>query len=297
MNINDLKLFISTVEYESLTKSAAINNTVQSNVTARIKYLEEYLGVKLLNRSTRRMEATEEGIKFLKAAKEIIRSVEDFKTSVSKEKTKPKGSIKIGCIHSTAALRAPGILQNFTHEYPDVDFKLKTGTTSGLIREVLSFKLDGAFVAGKVDHPELLAQPVIVEELCLVSSSMYPSLERLSSGTKAIKLIVFDKGCSYRELLEQTMAEMGLSQLKFLEMDTLDGMINSVESGLGLTLLPVELIKKHYSYRDLSTFALPEHFSKSQTVFVKRKDYPMSDGYTLFLDSIIKGYQPELLSI
>ena len=53
MNINDLNMFIAVAEYESITKSAAINNTVQSNVSARIKYLEEQLGVTLLIRTTR----------------------------------------------------------------------------------------------------------------------------------------------------------------------------------------------------------------------------------------------------
>ena len=68
MNINDLKIFIAVAEYESITKSAAINNTVQSNVSARIKYLEEQLGVTLLTRTTRVIKLTEEGIQFLKAA-------------------------------------------------------------------------------------------------------------------------------------------------------------------------------------------------------------------------------------
>lgn len=290
MNINDLKLFVSTAEYESITKAAAIGNTVQSNVSARIKYLEEQLGTKLLFRSTRRVQPTEAGLKFLKIAKETITAIDEFKAAVQGN-TPPQGLIKIGCIHSTAALRAPGILQKFTSEYPDIDFKLKTGTSGDLVKDVLAFKLDGAFVAGKVDHPELIIKPILIEELCLVASSIYASLERLQMHAKPLKLVVFSKGCSYREMLEEVLSTTVVKKIKFVEIDTLDGIINTVESGIGLTLLPIELIKNHYAYRNLVTFPLPEHFAKCQTVFVKRKDYPMSESYKRFFDSIMKGYK------
>lgn len=291
MNINDLKLFVSTAEYESITKAAALGNTVQSNVSARIKYLEEQLGTKLLHRTTRRVQATDAGLKFLKIAKETITAIEDFKAAVHMGDTQPQGLIKIGCIHSTAALRAPGILQRFTAEHPDIDFKLKTATTGDLIKEVLAFKLDGAFVAGEVDHPDLTFQPIVMEELCLVASSIYPSLERLQMHAKRLKLVVFSKGCAYRELLQETLKDAGTKQIKFVEIDTLDGIINTVESGIGLTLLPIELIKNHYAYRNLVTFPLPnKRFAKCMTVFIRRKDYPMSDSYRCFFESIMKGY-------
>lgn len=291
MNINDLKLFVSTAEYESITKAAAIGNTVQSNVSARIKYLEEQLGTKLLHRTTRRVQPTETGLKFLKIAKETIMAIEDFKTSISHVNAPLQGMIKIGCIHSTAALRAPGILQKFTAEHPDIDFKLKTATTGDLIKDVLAFKLDGAFVAGEVDHPDLTFQPIVMEQLCLVTSSMYSSLARLQVHSKRLKLVVFSKGCAYRELLEETLKDAGTKQIKFVEIDTLDGIINTVESGIGLTLLPIELIRNHYAYRDLVTFPLPKRFEKCLTVFIRRKDYPMSESYKCFFESVIQGYQ------
>jgi len=285
-----MRLFVSTAEQESITKAAAIGNTVQSNVSARIKYLEEQLGTKLLHRTTRRVQPTETGLKFLKIAKETIMAIEDFKASLSPANAQLQGLIKIGCIHSTAALRAPGILQKFTAEHPDIDFKLKTATTADLIKDVLAFKLDGAFVAGEVTHPDLTFQPILMEQLCLVTSSMYPSLERLQMQAKKLKLVVFSKGCAYRELLEETLKETGAKQIKFVEIDTLDGIINTVESGIGLTLLPIELIKNHYAYRNLATFPLPKRFAKCMTVFIRRKDYPMSYSYKCFFESIMKGY-------
>ncbi|HTI93835.1 MAG TPA: LysR family transcriptional regulator [Puia sp.] len=291
MNINDLKIYIAAVELESLTKAAAVNNTAQSNASARIKNLEQALGTSLLKRTTRSLTTTGDGAKFLRVAREIVMAIDAFKDSLTRDDTPPGGMIRIGCIHSTAALRAPGILSAFTAGHPNVDFKLKTGTTAALIKDVLDFKLDGAFIAGRADHPALSLQPVIEEELCLVSSALYPSLERLSSSEKPVKLIVFNHGCSYRALLEELLESMRLKKLRFVEMDTLESIINTVESGLGVTLLPLALIKKDYAFRDLATFPLPDRFARSQTTFIRRADYPMTKAYAQFWESLVKGYQ------
>lgn len=290
MNTSDLILFIAAAEYGSLTKAAAVHNTVQSNVSARIKSLEDELNIILFIRSTRHIELTPEGARFLKLAKEITIAINDFKSSVAGKNALPQALIKIGCIQTTAALRAPEIFREFSREYPDIEFKLKTGTTAGLIKEVLSFKLDGAFVSGAISHPDLDVCPVIEEELCIVSAATFPGLEKVN-GSKPVKLVIFNKGCTYRELLISVLTHLNIKEMKFVEIDTLEGIINTVESGIGITLLPFELIDKHYSYRNLKMSAVPYHFPKVPTVFVKRKDFPMSEGYSLFFESIIKGYK------
>jgi DNA-binding transcriptional LysR family regulator len=288
MQTNDLNLFITAAEYGSLTKAAAIHHTVQSNVSARIKSLEDEVGIKFFVRSTRHIELTKEGERFLKLAKGITSSIDEFKLSVTGKNTYQR-VMKIGCIQTTAALRAPEIFRNFSQQYPDIEFKLKTGTTPGLIKEVLSFKLDGAFVTGEISHPELDSCPVIEEELCIVSAATFPGFDKIS-GRKPIKLIVFDLGCSYRDLLNKLLDNMEISDRKFIEFDTLEGIINTVENGLGITLLPVELIKKHYSYRNLKILPYPQHLPKVQTVFIKRKDLQAGEIYSLFFESIINWY-------
>lgn len=288
MNFNDLKIFIAAAEHGNFTQAAAITNTVQSNVSARIKTLEIEIGRKLFDRSTRSAELTPAGTKFLKTAREIVALIDEFKSSDNQ--TALNGLIKIGCLQTTAALRAPTIFRNFNREYPDVDFKLKTGTTAHLIKEVLDYKVDGAFVAGKVSHPDLQMLTVIDEELIIIYSSSYSSLEKAVSNSKTVKIVVFNKGCSYRALLMEIMKKMNIDNIKIIEMDTLEGIINTVEMGTGITLLPAELITKLYSYRNLKICTSARFIKKVPTVFIKRKDFPMTKIYSLFFDSIIKGY-------
>lgn len=286
MNINDLKIFESVAEHGSFTKAAAINNTVQSNVTGRIKFLEGFFNTKLFVRSTRKIELTEEGLQVLKCAKEIQLSINETKTAITKLSAPLSGMIKIGCIQTTAAFRTPGILQNFTDKYPDVSFKLKTGVTANLINDVLKFKLDGAFVSGEVNNEALDAHHVFLEDLSIITSAV----DKKNIFKKTVKLIVFNLGCSYRQRLVEILEAKKIESYKIIEIDTLEGIINSVEAGIGITLLPTELILKHYSYRSLHLISLPKKFSKCPTQFISRKDYPTEEIHRLFFNSIINGY-------
>lgn len=287
MYINDLKIFESVAEHGSFTKAAAINNTVQSNVTGRIKFLEEFFNTKLFVRSTRKIELTDEGLQVLQCAKEIQLSINRTKTSITKLSTPLSGIIKIGCIHTTAAFRTPGILQTFTDQYPDVSFKLKTDVTANLINDVLKFKLDGAFVSGEVNNEALDVQHVFLEDLSIITSTA----DKKTIFGKPVKLIVFNSGCSYRQRFLEILEEKKMDSYKIIEIDTLEGIINSVEAGIGITLLPTELILKHYGYRSLNLMRLPKKFSKCVTQFIKRKDYPSEEIHQLFFNSIINGYR------
>lgn len=289
MHLNDLKIFIAIADYGTFTQAAAATHTVQSNVSARIKVLEDFFGAKLLKRSTRSAELTDAGTAFLKLAREMLSKLDDFKESLANS-TVLKGNLHVGCLQTTAALRAPAILQQFTESYPEVAFKLKTGTTASLIKEVLTYKLDGAFVAGTLNHPELEGQTIIYEELGVVYAKNFGSLDDLIKANKTIKLIVFSKGCTYRHILTELLASYPEKNIRFIEMDSLETIIQAVEQGLGITLLPTALIEKQYAFRNVKIESFPDKLEKVPTQFIKRKDFPMNNAYKEFFSTIKKGY-------
>lgn len=291
MHVNDLIIFQSVAEHGSFTKAAAATNTVQSNVTARIKSLETEFNTRLFERTSRTITLTEAGTELLKTAKEILLLLDNTKRTIAGTDQPLKGMIKIGCIHTTAALRVPGILQAFSEDYPEVEFKIKTGTTSGLIKEVLSCQLDGAFVAGNITDERLTVQPILSEELGIVTSTLVSSYEQLVHSKKKLKLIVFSDGCSYRKHFERIITDWEVNKVSLIEMDTLEGILNAVESNIGITLLPIALIQRHYQYKGLKIFPLPAGLSSMTTVFVKRNDSAMSNAYQKFFELVGSGYK------
>lgn len=291
MQINDLLIFKAVAEHSSFSKAAAATYTVQSNVTARIKMLETEFNTTLFARTSRSIQLTDAGAELLKTAKQILLMIEQTKTAINGGEQYVKGMVRIGCIHTTAALRVPGILQHFGETYPDVEFKLKTGTSAALVKEVLACQLDGAFVAGDITDPRLSVQPILTEKLGIVASSLITSYEHLQQAGRKLKLIVFSDGCSYRKLAERVIKDWPVNKISLIEMDTLEGILNAVEKNVGVTLLPVSVIEKLYQYKSLKVFSLPDDFSQMATIFVKREDIGMSNAYTKFYQSITDGYK------
>jgi DNA-binding transcriptional LysR family regulator len=266
----------------SFTKAAAAMFTVQSNVTARIKSLEEEFGTELFTRTSRKVELTAGGQTLMQYCKQIGQLVEEAKNNIQNS-NQVSGSLKVGCIETTMALKVPEILNRFQEEYPEVDLEFKSDMWSSLINDVLSFKLDAAFVSAPV-HVKGLGQININEEqLVILSSSKGSTLNKLLAN-QPVKIIVFDQGCIFRARLESWLSSKGIVQYKSIVLNSIEGIINFVEAGLGISLLPEEVVSKYYGGRDLTTHSLSKQLGTMNTVLVFRKDVPPSRALKVFLD-------------
>jgi DNA-binding transcriptional LysR family regulator len=224
----------------SMSKAAHELNTVQSNVTARIKSLEDEVGFALFERTHRGVTLTAAGQRLLPFAARAARLLEDAKRAVADEGT-PSGALTIGSLDTTAALHLSPALARYVAAYPAVDLSLRTGTTAELIAQVLDRQLDGAYVCGPVNHPDLLADPFVREELVILTGPSISSFEALSKKPD-LKIVVLKAGCSYRLQLEAMLSRRGIVGTRLLEFGTIESIIACVSAGVGVTLLPRALL-------------------------------------------------------
>ncbi|MGE3652151.1 MAG: LysR substrate-binding domain-containing protein, partial [Reyranellaceae bacterium] len=193
----------------------------------------------------------------------------------------PSGTLTAGTLETTAALRLAEPLARFAADWPEVDFVVRTGTTAELIDMVLERRIEGAFVAGPVDHPELREEPVFREELAIFSGRDLASLDALA-GRRDLKLIVLRAGCSYRQRLEHALARRGVVSTRLLEFGTLEAIFNCVAAGIGITLLPRQLVGSVWSAGRVAVHPLPPTEAMVRTVFIRRRDAFVSSALTAF---------------
>jgi len=282
MNGNDLKIFEAVAITGNFTKAAEIMFTVQSNVTSRIKNLEEEFSAVFFKRTSRSVELTDQGKQFLHYCRTVNLMTEEVKNKLQAGED-IRGSLKIGCIETTLALKVPGIINHFTDLYPGINLSFKADNSTNLINEVLAHKLDAAFVVAPVIIPELDSYKVNEEKLVLVTSKAYPNLKSyLKKDT--VKIVVFDHGCSYRARLEVWLKTNGIVNYQYTIINTLEGMINFVEAGIGITLLPEEVINKLYYNRNINTFPVKGELGLMTTVIVSRNDMPKPSALKIFTE-------------
>src|SRR5262249_36942070 len=122
----------------------------------------------------------------------------------------PKGPLSIGSLETTAAVRLPPLRARFHRSFSAVRLSLRTATTAELVGALLDGTVDGAFVAGPIEHAELIATPVFREELVLVSARRWKSLAELRAAAgEGPTVLVFRHGCTYRNRLEQILNDFG----------------------------------------------------------------------------------------
>ncbi|HWX07474.1 MAG TPA: LysR substrate-binding domain-containing protein [Bradyrhizobium sp.] len=289
MELSDLTTFSVVARAGGVTRAADELNTVQSNITQRIKALEAEIGTPLFERHSRGMTLTGAGRRLLPYAQRMA-ALSREAVLAARDDGEPKGPLAIGSLETTAAVRLPSLLAEFHRRYPAVQLSLRTATTADLVAAVLDGGLDGAFVAGPIEHAELITSIAFREELVLITARRWTSLAALRAGTpqSGPTALVFRSGCTYRQRLEQLFTEFGWPSAARFELGTLDGMIGCVGADMGVTLLPRAVVERRDLGENIRIHGLGASLSRVETLFIQRRAAHQSSALQGFV-SCLKG--------
>jgi len=287
MDARDLATFEAVARLGGMGRAARELNTVQSNVTQRVRRLEESLGVSLFERSRAGARLTPAGERLMPYATRVD-ALLDEAGRAARDDGAPRGTLTVGSLETTAALRLSPLLASYVQAHPGVDFVLRTGTTAEMVERVLDRDLEGAFVCGPVVHPQLVSTPAFTEELALLSA---PTERTLATALRRpdLRLVILRAGCSYRQRLEELLARRGVVGLRRLEFGTLEAILGAVAAGLGVTLMPRALIGPTWRGGRVRAHRLPASEARVQTMFVRRRDMLPSSALLAFQRHVTRG--------
>ncbi|CEI82719.1 HTH-type transcriptional regulator GltR [Oceanobacillus oncorhynchi] len=282
MDLHLLNIFRTVARLGSISQAAKELQYAQSNITMKIQQLEKSLQSPLFYRYNRGMTLTDKGSLLLAYSEKIFHLIEETEAAMKDDQT-PGGSLIIGSMETTAAVRLPPFLSTYHQTFPKVDLTLKTGPTEQNIQGVLQHQIDGAFIAAPVEHPALIQKEVFEEEMVLITDTKHPdisSIEDIQTDT----ILVFRSGCAYREKLEHWLHQEGLIPAKIMELGIMEAIIGCVSAGLGLSMLPLSVVSKHIQEGSLKQHSIPHPYEKVKTVFIYRKDRYIPASLTAFIN-------------
>jgi DNA-binding transcriptional LysR family regulator len=268
MDLSDLTIFRAVVQAGGITRAAEKLNRVQSNITTRVRQLEEELGVELFIRNGKKMHLSPAGTILLGYAERLIDLAEEARNAV--HDSTPRGLLRLGSMESTAAIRLPEPLIELSRRYPEVKLELHTDVPIGLSAAVLAGELDAALVAEPVADAPFDKLPLYEEELVIVGPPGHPPIKAPSDADPQV-VLAFDPGCPYRKRLEQWFAQAGEMPERIVEMSSYHAMLGCTVAGMGIALLPRMVISATPQSKFLSVHPLPPSISRSQTVLIWRK--------------------------
>ena len=265
IDLDSLEIFRAVAQEGGVIRAAQKLNRVQSNVTTRVKQLEQRLGCPLFRRQGRGLVLSPEGERLLVYAQRLFRLADEAESEL--RSGKPAGVLRIGSLESTAGSRLAPILSRFHTLYPDVVVELATGTTGALVHRVSNFELDAAFVSQPFTAPSLNAMKVFEEELVCITARGVP-LVRRASDLAGMTLIAFADGCSYRKRMQDWLGASSVMPARTLEFSSYQAMVACVAAGTGFALVPKSLLATLKSSQEVLQHEVPAKVRRNVTHLV-----------------------------
>jgi DNA-binding transcriptional LysR family regulator len=263
MELQALRTFKVVAEEGGVLSASRKLNTVQSNVTSRIKRLEAEVGQPLFYRKGRGLELSPSGKLLLEYARKILR-LESQANLALQQVGEQSGELRIGAMETYAALHLPNALREVRKVHPHIKLHVETATSSTLVQLVLEHKLDCAVVGGEVEHADLIASEISTEELVLVHAK--------KKRCDDLPLILFREGCAYRARALQWQREQGTQAREVMEFSTLEGILGCVSVGLGCTLMPRWVVSGSRYSSELSIHKIDTRLARIPTVLIRHRD-------------------------
>lgn len=275
MEINDLRIF-QTVAYEkSISKAALKLGYAQSNITMRIKLLENNLNTTLFIRNNKGTIITPNGEKLLEYTDKILELIDKVNEEFLPSKTAL--SIKIGAPQTISASILPKLFSLFHEQNPEVSLVLKTQRQKVLVDMIVNGELDGAFVSHEFTSSKIKELFTFKEELALISSVKINDINNLTTPI----IINSDTNCPYRKLLQKLLIHTKAKPATIIEFDSLESILNGITEGLGISLLPKSILPQN---NNLFICDLKGKFNELEIKFIVNKNFEINSLFKSFIN-------------
>lgn len=276
MELSDLKIFVAVVREGGITRAAEKLHRVQSNVTTRVRQLEDKLNTKLFDRRGKRLVLTPAGRTLLDYADRLLALASETEAAV--QGGRPRGVFRLGSMESTAAVRLPAPLSIYAQKFPDVVLELRTGNPTQLANALLAGEIDAALVAEPIAEARFDSIVAFEEEPVIVTSTEHPPIDR--EGNVPGTMIVFEHGCPHRRRLEEWYALRDEMPERTIELGSYHAMLGCVLTGMGAALVPKSVIATFPESRRLRINTLPDGQNRIRTLLIwpRNSRSPKIDG-------------------
>ncbi|SEK03900.1 LysR family transcriptional regulator [Pseudomonas sp. NFACC07-1] len=268
MEFSQLRIFQAVAEEGSITRAAERLHRVPSNLSTRLKQLEEQLGVDLFLRERQRLQLSPAGKVLLDYAAKLFALHDEAHAAV--QGGQPAGDFLLGTMYSTAATHLPDLLAAYHRAYPAVNLQVQSGPSGELLEGLLTNRLDAALVDGPLELAGLDGVPLCDERLVLITEADHPPV-RSALDVQGRAVFTFRRGCSYRMRLEAWFAHDHATMGRAMEIESYQGMLACVIAGSGVALMSESMLASLPGRERVSVHSLAEPFASATTGLMWRK--------------------------
>ena len=240
-NLNDLQAFRAVAELSSFRKAANALHVSQPAFSRRIEKLEEALGVKLLERTTRKVELTAVGRDFDRKVQQLLDELDNTLLGIRGVGSTRMGEVTIACVPSTVYYFISHVISRYREQYPKIRVKIFDASANEVLSAVSRGEADFGLNFMGSQEPDIEFKPLLEERFVAATRRDHAiARKRRVSWAELAKYdyISVSKASGNRLLIDQALSgQPGLPQ-NIYEAQHVTTMLGLVEAGLGVAAVP-----------------------------------------------------------
>jgi len=265
IDISDIKSFVAVAELKSISGAATKLNYLQSNMTAKIKKIENHYKRQLFIRKPKGVELTESGMNLYTQYKKMLFTWDETENKIYQQEK----YLRFGTNTSLGGMRFYPSFNQLYETYPDLSITMKTGATGYIEDEILQGNLDIAYVLGHPNQKNLQYIHKADDELVLIGKNIL-NHDNMADCLDHQNILLASEECCYSTILNQIYANYQLTKGETTHIHDHEALIQFTQLGMGISMIAKSLIPKFniQYYMDI-----PEQYRDIGLYLIARNDH------------------------
>lgn len=286
IDFDGIQAFVVIAELGGFSKAAEHLHVTQTALTRRVQKLESYLGLRLLDRTTRYVELTAVGREFLPQAKAIVGEMTLAVGRLKDMSKHARGSFTLACVPTMASHVLPAVIRRYMQSHPGNRVRLIDTSAFEVRDAVLHGQAEIGIGIPTERHPEILETLLLEEPLMFFCRKEHPLSDRKSvtwSDMREAELVVVSSMTATRVFMDYQLAKRGISLSGAYEVQHHATAISLVAAGVGTAILPASTLEEG-ARPGVCRIPLVSPVVKRKITLLRRKNSTLSPAANAFFE-------------
>jgi DNA-binding transcriptional LysR family regulator len=293
VGLRQLRAFLAVARRGSFTRAAEDVALSQSAVSLSVRQLENELGLKLLDRTTRQVQLTAVGSTLVATGSRLIDELDATLRELRDIGEQHRGRVVMACVPAVARSLMPKCVVYCATKWPSISLSIDDSAASEVIRKVARGEVEFGIASGEIASADLLVQPLMDDPFRLVCRRDDPLAAKHSLRWTQLtgrRLVMLDNTSGSRQVIEAALSSTGTQVEVFLELAQPSSVLGMVESGVGIAIVP-QLAAPRSDDAVLATLRLVRPVVNRTILLLRRRDRSLSPAASAVWAALLHLYR------
>ena len=274
MTLRHLHIFVTVFQAGGITRAARILHVAQPSISLAVHELEEHYGVRLFERTGRKIVPTEGGRTFYGYALHIVSLFRDMEKNMADWNS--TGTLRIGTSITVGTHVLPPLLCRCRERFPDIRIEVVIHNSATIERFAVDNSIDLGLIENKPEHPDIHGIPFRKDRLCGIAPPAHPLARRTNVTLEELarcSLLLREKGSGGREILDACFALEQLTVRPLWESVSNQAIISGVAAGIGVSVLSERLVARDVESGRVAPFSLRPALERNFIIIHHKSKY------------------------